>query len=290
MEDMVIQSVTSSMSTVHIIDLVTIGLCTVPPFFIFLIFTIIYFNVVDKAHKDDEEYYVNHGLSRFCLGGIFFLFGLILFDIITEFVSAYSTMFINPDLAELVDPKILEFVHRSLIFNGIGKNFKSVPTHILINFTIVCTALYTSTEGAIASLKTLKLEEGLAVELLSVNRRILSIMFVLWCYLAVVATLYTFLIGSGEVKFDLLNIDISVGLTLVILFLAERSPSLLKDKSTRAKVVRCADNVTNKHVSINAINNTEFEPIIDGEVVADHVSDEQVSAISSIVPASNGEL
>lgn len=287
---MVISSVTSSMSTVHIIDLITIGLCTVPVFFIFLIFTIIYFNVVDKAHKDDEEYYVNHGLSRFCLGGIFFLFGLILFDIITEFVSAYSTMFINPDLAELVDPIVLEFLNQSLIFNGIGKNFKSVPTNILINFTIVCTALYTSTEGAIASLKTLKLEEGLAVELPAVKRRRLSIMFVLWCYLAVVATLYTFLIGSDEVKFDLLNIYVSVGLTLVILFLAERSPSLLKDKSTRAKVVRCTDNVTNKHVSINPLNNTEFEPIIDGEVVADHVSDEQVSAISSIVPASNGEL
>lgn len=289
MEDMVISTVTSSMSTVHIIDLLTIGLCTVPVFFIFLIFTIIYFNVVDKAHKDDEEYYVNHGLSRFCLGGIFFLFGLILFDIITEFVSAYSTMFINPDLAELVDPKILEFLHQSLIFNGIGKVFKDVPTNILINFTIVCTAIYTSTEGAIASLRTLKVEEGLAVELPAVKRRRLSVMFVLWCYLAVVATLYTFLIGSDVIKFDLPNIYVSVGLTLVILFLAERSPSLLKDKSTGAKIVKSTNNVANTNCN-TTVENTEFKPIIDEEVVADHVSDEHLSAISSIVPASNGEL
>lgn len=290
MEDMVISSVTSSMSTVHIIDLFTIGLCTVPPFLIFLIFTIFYFNVVDKTYKDDEEYYVNHGLSRFCLGGIFFLFGLILFDITTEFVSAYSTMFINPDLAELVDPKILEFVNQSLIFNGIGRVFKAVPTHILINFTIICTAIYTSTEGVIASLRTLKVEEGLAVELPAVKRRRLSIMFLLWCYLAIIATVYTFLIGSEEIKFDLPNIYVSVGLTLVILFLAERSPSLLKDKSTGTKIIRSADNVVEAPATSDALTDTEFKTVIDVDIVADHVCIDHLAAISSIIPASDGEL
>ena len=290
MEDMVISSVTSSMSTVHIIDLITIVVCTVPPFFIFLIFTIFYFAVIDKSYKDDEEYYVNHGLSRFCLGGIFFLFGLILFDIITEFVSAYSTMFINPDLAELVDPKILEFINRSLIFNGIGKSFKSVPTHILINFTILCTAIYTSTEGVIASLKTLKVDEGLAVELPAVKRRRLSIMFLLWCYLAVLATFYTFLIGSEEIKFDLPNIYISIGLTLLILFLAERSPSLLKDKSIGTKLIRSAENVVTAPPSTDVPTDFDSKPVIDVEIIADHICIDHLTAISSITPATDGEL
>lgn len=280
MDGMVIPiSITSSMSTVHVLDLVMILAFTVPPFLLFLIFTIVYFNVVDKAHKDDEEYYVNHGLSRFCLGGIFFLFGLILFDIMTEFVSAYCTMYINPDVVELVDEHLSDILHRSLIFNGIGKAYKAVPTSILINFTIICTAIYTSTEGLIASLKTLKLEEGLAVELPAVKRRRLAIMFVLWGYLSVIATLYTFLVGSDKVKFDLPNIYVSVGLTLVILFMAERSPSLLKDKTTGAKIVKTAENVAHA-APTQTIAEAEYKPIIDEDAtVADHVSKEHLDAI-----------
>ena len=45
------------------------------------------------------------------------------------------------------------------------KAYRPVPINILINGTIFCIALYTGTEGIIAGMKTLKVEQGLAVEL-----------------------------------------------------------------------------------------------------------------------------
>lgn len=228
-------------------DIIILLSATIPIFAIYLIFTLVYFLVIDKKlhKKEDGGYYESHGLSRFCLGGIFLMFGLIIFDMIMEFISAYSVNFINPDI---MSEEVVTFLNQSLIFNGMCKVFKSVPTDILINFTILCTAVYTSTEGVIASLRTLNVAEGLSVELPAVKRKRLAIMFAMWAYLAIISTLYTFLIGSDTVKFDLANVYISLGLTLVILFLAERSPSLLKDKSLQTKIHKSANNVIHEKV------------------------------------------
>ena len=244
-------------------DIMILTASTIPVIAIYLVFTILYFVLIDKRFhkKEDGGYYESHGLSRFCLGGIFFLFGLTIFDMVMEFISAYSIDFIKPDI---LGTEILAILNQSLVFNGICRVFKSVPTDILINFTILCTAVYTSTEGIIASLKTIKLDEGLAVELPAVKRKRLAVMFIMWCYLAIVSTLYTFLIGSETVKFDLPNVYVSLGLTLVILFLAERSPSLLKDKTVQTKIIKNATNIVdartdsgNDFVSslVNAIHN-----------------------------------
>lgn len=244
----------NAIGSIHIKDLIVVFIATAPVFCIFVAFTILYFLFIDKSFRKKEEgdYYEYHGLSRFCLAGIFFMFGLIIFDMIMEFISAYAINFINPDI---MGYDLVEILNQSLIFTGMCKVFKGVPTDILINFTIVCTALYTSTEGVIASLRTLKVEEGLAVELPALKRKRLATMFLMWCYLAIISTLYTFLIGSDEVDFDLPNVYVSVGVTLIILFLAERSPSLLKDQSMQTKIIRSSNNV---------VSNSKFDKVEGG--------------------------
>lgn len=225
-----------TIGAVRTTDLVIMAVATVPVFLIYVVFSIVYFGKIDRIFhkKEDGEYYESHGLSRFCLGGIFFLFGLTLFDMIILFISAYSVNFIDH---ETFSADIIAILDKSLIFNGICRTVKVVPTDILINFTILCTAVYTVTEGIIASLRTLKVEAGIAIELPAVKRRRLSVMFGLWCYLSVIATVYTFLIGDESVSFNLFNVYTGCGLTLLILFLAERSPSLLQDKSLATKIV-----------------------------------------------------
>lgn len=226
-----------TISSVRTIDIVILFSLTLPVFLFYLIFSIIYFTIFDKRDhkKENGNYYESHTLSRFCLAGIFFMFGLILFDMVMEFISAYSINFINP---EITSKEITDILKGSLIFNGICKVFKSVPTDILINFTIVCTTLYTGTEGIIASLRTLKVDSGLAVRLPAHKRKRLAVLFFMWGYLSIITTLYTFLIGSETVKFDIANVYAALGITLIILFLAERSPTLLKDKTLQPKVVK----------------------------------------------------
>ena len=217
----------------HRIDFATIFALSIPTFLIYVAFTFVYFLKVDKIHVSQACYYKSHGLSRFCLAGIFFLFGLILFDLNLEFILAYLTQYFVEDVV----------LKESVLFRGMTSVYKTMPINVLINFTIICTAIYTSTEGIIASLKTLKVEPGISVELPLLKRQRLSAMFILWCYIAVIATLYNVLIGSEMVTFPVKNIYISTGLTLIILFLAERSPSLLKDTTITTKIVKNAENV-----------------------------------------------
>lgn len=225
------------LGNVRTVDLIILFCLTLPIMILYGVFAFIYFKFIDrKIHKkEDGDYYESHTLSRFCLAGIFFMFGLILFDMIMEFISAYSVSFINP---EVLSEDLVKSLNNSLIFNGICRVFKSVPTDILINFTIVCTALYTGTEGIIASLRTLKVESGLAVRLPALKRKRLATLFYMWGFLSIISTLYTFLIGSETVKFDIANVYVALGVTIVILFLAERSPSLLKDQSLQTKIFK----------------------------------------------------
>lgn len=269
MENVIVEN----LGRIHTADIVTILCMTVPPLLIYLLFTLIYFLKFDKKKKTNEEYYQVCGLSRFCLGGIFFLFGLILFDMALEFLLAYITEFID---VEQYGEKFQQIFTKSMIFCGISKVFRAIPTSILINFTIICTAIYTGTEGIIASLRTLKVEEGIAVELPAIKRKRLSIIFIIWCFIAVLATVYTFLIGSETVKFDLTNIYVSLGISLLILFLAERSPTLLKDVEHRTRVVKSVgDKVVEYKSGESQSYVEENEYWDDNNQIGDKITEEQ---------------
>lgn len=246
--------------TNQVLDLILVALLTIPVFLVYVVYTFIYFLRTDKKKlRNGEEYYETHGLSRFCLAGIFFLFGLIIFDVNFEFVIAIITRYFTE---EYLGYTLMETLNSSILYKGISSMYKDIPINILMNFTIICTAIYTTTEGIIASLKTLKVEPGLAVELPAIKRRRLAAMFILWCYLSVICTIYTFIIGSDTVSFELLNVYISTGLTLLILFLAERSPTLLKDKSSRTRLVKVENNVVTEY------NGTDNKSIIDSDVIS----------------------
>ena len=276
----------------HSIDLLIMSLLTIPVFLIYVVYTLVFFLKIDKKYKEKYNYYEKHGLSRFCLAGIFFLFGLIIFDINFEFITAYITQYVNE---AYLSPKIYEKLNKSIIYKGISAMYKNIPIDVLINFTIICTAIYTSTEGIIASLKTLKVEAGVAIELPAIKRVRLSAMFILWGYIAIICSIYTFLIGSETVSFYLKNVYISTGLTLVILFLAERAPSMLQDTSTKpTKLVKTADNV------VKEFNENDGKSYIDPDVeklwnnnnvCGDKISDEQLKEINinNIINTTNND-
>lgn len=203
-------------------DIFAILVLSVPIFLLYCIFTIIYFKKIDVVHvnKLKKE---KRGLSRMILGGIFFMFGLIIFDLAMEFVSAFAF-----ELAKSEDFTAL-IMNQSIMLQNICKTYRSIPIDQLINFTIICTAIYTGTEGAIAGLKTINMSEGIVIELPPMKRKRLSVMFYIWCYIAVIATLYTMIIGSDKINFHLENIYISLGLNLLILFIAERGPATLEN-------------------------------------------------------------
>lgn len=260
------------------LDLIAVLSLSIPVFLIYVVYTFIYFLKIDKSNMNKTEIYKSHGLSRFCLAGVFFLFGLILFDVNFEFVTAYITQYID---AVYLGPKLMDKLNSSILYKGISAAYKAVPISILMNFTIICTAIYTSTEGIIASLKTLKLEPGLSVELPAIKRRRLASMFILWCYISIICTIYTFLVGSETVKFELTNCYVSTGLTLIILFLAERSPTLLQDTTQKTRLLKTANNVVSEY---NEGDNTSFiDPKIqnmwNNEIFGDKVTESQMRRI-----------
>ena len=194
-------------------DTFLILISTIPFFLVYIIFGYIYFKYIDVRRKGN-----NVGLSRFCFAGIFTIFGIILFDLIMEFFSAFLCKI---DLNNT----------NSILIESIGSLYKSVPVHVLINITIICMAVYTGTEGIIAGLKTLQLDKGMCVELPQIKRKRLSTLFVVWCYLSIVSTLYHFMLGSAEVDFNVYNFYLGLGIDLIILCIAERSPTMLQNQT-----------------------------------------------------------
>lgn len=201
------------MSSFSINDTFLILTSTVPFFVLYVVFAFIYFKYIDVRRKGN-----NVGLSRFCFAGIFTIFGIILFDLIMEFFSAFLC-------------KIDLNTNNSILIESIGSLYKSVPVHVLINITIICMAVYTGTEGLIAGLKTLQLDKGMCVELPQIKRKRLSTLFVVWCYLSIVSTLYHFMLGSDEVDFNVYNFYLGLGIDLIILCIAERSPTMLQNQT-----------------------------------------------------------
>ena len=226
---------------IRIFDFIILGLFITIPIIIYLIFTIFYFIKVDVGYTKVER--GKHGLSRFVLCGIFFMFGLILIGLGVEFTSAFLIEFFSTADEFLKKYDFFAGLFNSIILNNILRFYKSVPIDILVNFTILGVALYTGTEGTIASIKTLKLDEGTVVKLPQIKRKRLSTMFILWCYLSIVSTLYYFVIGKDGIDFSITNIYVGLGATLSILFIAERGPSTLQDITLKKKEPRCKEDI-----------------------------------------------
>lgn len=239
-------------NTMRGLDITLFCLTTIPVMLIFLVYCFFYFRCIDKPLRRKDPDFMKHGLSRFIVGAIFFLFGLILFDEIIEFISAYAVELRNTYGFAATDRSIVFNITDSVLFQSICKVYREMPIVVVINGQIFCTALYTGAEGAIASLKTLQVDNNLAIELPANKRSRLSSMFIVWCYLAIISTIYKTIIGSETINFYTSNIYMGCIITLALLILAERSPSILSERksSKKAKVVD-ASNVVDTFKSMN---------------------------------------
>lgn len=206
---------------------ITIAL-TFPTFLIFILGSLFYFKRIDKAQIANEKN--NKGLSRMLLGGIIFMFGMILFDFEMNFITGL--------LIKLASDKseFIEYLNSHAYLSMATTSYnKKIPTDILIDATLLCTAFYTGTEGVIASLKTLNAGEGIVVQLPYIKRKRVSFMFYVWVYMTIVARIYTTFVGSEEIDFYIKHLYIAVGVTLLILFIAERGSSALENASVKKK-------------------------------------------------------
>ncbi len=262
-------------------DLIFILAITIPVFLLYIVFSCYYFIKKDPYVKKPGS-----GLSRFLLAGIFVMFGLILFDLIMECYSAYAVEFLvngGDDFKKLVNS--------SLILRNLCKAYRPVPINVLINGTILCIALYTGTEGVIASFKTLKVEQGLAVELPAIKRVRVSVMFIIWCYLSIIATLYHFLIGSETVEFNILYFYLGLIVNFVILFLAERSPTALEDVSMSKTVKVKEDGKVVDYESDNTISlmDESVEKTVSA-FAGDHISQMDAEKLNEILGMNNDQV
>lgn len=216
------------------INPVMVVVLTVLPVVFYTIYTIVQFTKTDKSVTQLGGDATVKGLSRFCAAGIYVLFGFILFSLIIEFLTAY---FINVEVKLSTDSQLL-----SMIMSV----YRGLPIELLVNGTIFCIALYTGTEGFIAGIKTLNISQGLCVELPYIKRKRLSSMFFIWCFLSIVSTIYHVIVGSDEVNFCVSNMYVGLIVDLAILFLAERTPTMLENKTTKEfenNVIKSATNV-----------------------------------------------
>ena len=215
--------------------LVVISL-VVLPILAYIAFTIIQFAKTDKSAKSLHQDVSSKGLSRFCVAGIFVLFGLILVGLAVEFFIAYLVQ-----CYETIDSD-------SKLISSMVAKYRGLPLEMLINGSIFCIALYTGTEGLIASLKTLNVSAGLSIELPYIKRKRLSAMFIVWSFLSILGTVYHIFVGSEEVDFCVVNLYVGLVVDLAILFLAERAPTMLEN-STNSKIANGIIKVANTVIS-----------------------------------------
>ena len=209
------------LSHMNLYDMITLFVFSIPVMFVYLIICLIYVKKIDKAPKEIAK----HGLSRFVLIGLLVLFMFILFDTVIEFFSAFFYQYYKT---------IPNHESESIIFKNMCERTRTFPINILINFTTFCTFLYAGAEGAIAGMKTLQVDSGLCIELPDIKRRRLKIVFLSWCYVGIIANIYQYIIGGEIVDFNLTEIYIGLGTSLAIMFIAERSPQMLANKTIKS--------------------------------------------------------
>ena len=209
------------LSHMNLYDMITLFVFSIPVMFVYLIICLIYVKKIDKAPKETAK----HGLSRFVLIGLLVLFMFILFDTVIEFFSAFFYQYYKT---------IPNHESESIIFKNMCERTRTFPINILINFTTFCTFLYAGAEGAIAGMKTLQVDSGLCIELPDIKRQRLKIVFLSWCYVGIIANIYQYIIGGEIVDFNLTEIYIGLGTSLAIMFIAERSPQMLANKTIKS--------------------------------------------------------
>jgi len=209
------------LSHMNLYDMISLFVFSIPLMFIYFIMCLIYIKKIDKAPKETAK----HGLSRFVLIGLLVLFMFILFDTVIEFFSAFFFQYYKT---------IPSHEAESIIFKNMCERTRTFPINILINFTTFCTFLYAGAEGAIAGMKTLQVDSGLCIELPNIKRQRLKMVFLSWCYVGIVANIYQYIIGGEIVDFNLAEIYVGLGTSLAIMFIAERSPQMLANKTIKS--------------------------------------------------------
>ena len=264
------------------IDIGLLSFLTLGFFIAYIVYTIIYFVKFDKNVKLDSGGN-KHGLSRICLCGIFFLFGLLIFDIICEFGQVYISKYMEHK--PITERTISTFLmSKCFTFFILFNEYQFLPLEVFINGMFAVSFFYIGVEGLIASLKTLNVESGLRIELPAKKRTRLANIFYIWCFLSLLTTVYTILLGSDTINFYNKNCVFCTIATLIVVILSERSPQLLENatiiKSSNSSKVDC--NIVKQDMTIKeAINsiNTIASNIVNG-VASDKNDESKINEIT----------
>lgn len=265
------KAVNNIFSNVAIIDLIACFLLTVPIFLFFVISAILYFKKIDKPVNEKT-----HGLSRFALGGVLLIFGMILVDMNVEFISA---MIISLSIHGKLNLEELKPVLDSIFFINFIEHYRKIPFDILVLGNIFCTVLYTGAEGLISSFKTLKVPEGICIELPLIKKKRLKFIFLVWYGIAILASIYTIIIGSEEIEFEVALSYTGVISTLIIIIIADRSPTVLQNftsAKTKTSDVNMAEDIPVE---------TSEEAEVQSEDAVDHMTDAAVKVLKKLNPA-----
>lgn len=264
------KAVNNIFSNIAIIDLIACFLLTVPIFLVFIISTILYFKKIDKPVNEKT-----HGLSRFSLGGVLLIFGMIIVDMNVEFISA---MIISLSVHGKLNLEELKPILDSIFFINFIERYRKIPFDILVIGNIFCTALYAGAEGLISSFKTLKVPEGMCIELPLIKKKRIKYIFLVWCGIAILASIYTIIIGSEEIEFEVALSYTGVISTLIILMLADRSPSILQNFTSGKK------QTSDVNMSENVPVETTCEAKEQCDDAVDHMSDAAIKVLKKLNP------
>ena len=269
-----VANTTSPITNIAFIDIFVCILLTIPIFIAYLVITFLFFKKVDKPVNKKT-----HGLSRFALGGVLIIFGMIIVDMNIEFVSA---MVISLNEHGKLNLNELKPVLDSVFFINFIEQYRNIPFDILVMGNIFCTALYAGAEGLISSFKTLKVPKGICIELPLIKRTRIKFIFLIWCSIAILASIYTIIIGSEEIEFEVALSYTGVISTLIILILADRAPSVLQPFSTTKNDETVNVNIANPVET--EINLGEYNENVTNEAI-DHVSDAAIKVLKKLNPA-----
>ena len=264
---------TSPITNIAFIDIFVCFLLTIPVFIAYIVATILYFKKVDKPVNKKT-----HGLSRFALSGVLIIFGMIIVDMNIEFVSA-MIISLNEDGKLNLDE--LKPVLDSIFFINFIECYRKIPFDILVMGNIFCTALYAGAEGLISSFKTLKVPKGMCIELPLIKRTRIKFIFLIWCAIAILASIYTIIIGSEKIEFEVALSYTGVISTLIILILADRAPSVLQPFSTNKNDENININIANPVET--EVNLSEYNDKVENEAI-DHVSDAAIKVLKKLNP------
>ena len=269
----VVVPTTVPITNVSIVDILICFLLTIPVFIAYLVIAFLFFKKVDKPVNVKT-----HGLSRFALCGVLIIFGMIIADMNIEFISA---MIISLNEHGNLNLDELKPVLDSIFFINFIEHYRNIPFDILVLGNVLCTAFYAGAEGLISSFKTLKVPKGMCIELPLIKRTRIKFIFLIWCAIAILASIYTIIIGSEKIEFEVALSYTGVVSTLIILILADRAPSVLQPFSTNKNDEAINANIANP-------NETEVNFGVPNEKntnnAIDHISEAAIKILKKLNP------